>query len=149
MNLFAAVIAGMVATIVMSIVIRLAPMMGMPKMAIVPMLATMFGKANQTLGWILHLMMGSIFALIYAYLLGIGVGNPGVQTALLFGLVHWLLVGLIMGFIPIMHAGIKNGEITAPGFWMMAQGGAMAFVGGLIGHLFFALTVFLIYGALR
>ena len=50
-----------------------------------------------------------------------------------------------MGMIPMMHVGIKRGEVTAPGLWMANHGGMMAFVGGLIGHLVFGLVVALVY----
>lgn len=120
--------------------------MGMPKMDIVGLLNTMFGKPNRTLGWIMHFMMGIIFALVYAFLWSLGIGSPTWWNGLIFGAVHWLVVGVIMGMIPIVHAGIKSGAVQAPGLWMTNNGGMMAFLGGLIGHLVFGLVVALIYG---
>ncbi|MDK1030003.1 MAG: hypothetical protein QGM50_04430 [Anaerolineae bacterium] len=147
MNILAAIIAGVVATMVFSMIMVMAPKMGMPKMDIVGMLGSMFGKPNLTLGWMMHLMLGIIFALLYAYLwsTGIGVGNPIWVTGLIFGAVHWLITGMIMGMIPMMHAGIKSGSVKAPGVWMTNNGGMMAFVGGLIGHMVFGLVLILVY----
>ena len=145
MNVLSAVIAGIVGTIAISIVMGLAPMMGMPKMDIVDMLSTMFGKPNRILGWMMHLMMGVVFALIYAFLWSIGFGSSNWLFGLIFGAVHWLVVGVIMAMIPIMHVGIKNGEVEAPGMWMTNQGGILAFVGGLMGHMVFGLVVTLVY----
>ena len=47
--------------------------------------------------------------------------------------------------IPMMHAGIKNGDVEEPGLWMTNQGGMMAFVGGLMGHMIFGIVVALVY----
>lgn len=142
MNVLAAVIAGLVGTIVFSMVLAMAPMMGLPKMDIVALLGTMFGKANQMLGWMMHLMMGVIFALIYALLWSKGIGSATWYYGLAFGAVHWLIVGVIMAMIPMMHAGIRSGAVKAPGMYMTANGGGMmAFIGGLVGHMIYGLIV--------
>jgi uncharacterized membrane protein YagU involved in acid resistance len=152
MNIVGAVAAGVAGTIVMSILLMLAPMMGLPKMDIVGMLAMMFTKtANTALGWILHLMMGIVFAIIYAVLWSAGVGAAGAGSGALFGAAHWLIVGVIMGMgVALMHAGVKVGTVKAPGYWMAANGnGLMAFIGGLIGHVVFGLVVGLVYTAIH
>jgi hypothetical protein len=148
MNVFDAIIAGLVGTVAISMVMAMAPKMGMPKMDIVDMLSTMFGKPNRTLGWMMHFMMGIIFALIYSFIWSIGVGSATWLFGLIFGAIHWLIVGMVMGMIPMMHVGIKNGEVGAPGLWMTNNGGLMAFVGGLMGHMVFGLVVALIYNLL-
>ena len=145
MDIFSAIISGIVGTIVLSLVMVVAPLMGMPKMDIVGLLSTMFGKPNRILGWMIHLMMGVVFALIYAFLWSLGFGNPNWLIGLIFGGVHWLIVGLIMAMIPLMHAGIKSGEVDPPGLWMTNQGGMMAFLGGLMGHMIFGLVVAVVY----
>jgi hypothetical protein len=148
MNILGAVVSGMVGTIVLSMVLALAPRMGMPKMDIVGMLGSMFNKdGNQILGWGAHFMMGIVFAIVYALLWSAGISGATWVTGLVFGAVHWLIVGLMMGVIPMMHAGIKAGTVKAPGLYMTNQGGVMAFMGGLIGHMIFGLVVALVYGA--
>ena len=144
-NLLAVVVAGLAGTISISMVMAMAPKMGMPKMDIVAMLSTMFGKPNLMMGWIMHFMMGIIFALIYAFLWSNGIVGSNWIGGLIFGAVHWLVVGMVMGMIPMMHTGIKSGDVQAPGMWMTNNGGMMAFVGGLIGHMVFGLVVALIY----
>ncbi len=66
MNFVAAIVAGLVGTAAMTILMMLAPMMGMPKMDIVGMLGGMFttnqGSAKLT-GLVIHFMMGVIFAI--------------------------------------------------------------------------------------
>ncbi len=54
----------------------------------------------------------------------------------------------MFALIPMMHAGIKSGEVEKPGLWMTNQGGMMAFVGGLMGHMVFGIVVALVYGLL-
>ncbi|HEX9389511.1 MAG TPA: DUF6789 family protein [Anaerolineales bacterium] len=145
MNILGAIIAGVPGTIAISSVMAMAPMMGMPKMDIVDMLSTMFGRPNRLIGWMMHFMMGIVFALIYILLWSAGVGSPTWVNGLIFGGVHWLIAGMVMGMIPIMHIGIKRGEVQAPGLWMTNNGGMLAFAGGLIGHLVFGLVVVLVY----
>ena len=132
----------------MSMIMAMAPKMGMPKMAIWEMLGSMFSKdGNNALGWVAHFMMGVIFAIIYAALWSVGVGSVSVGSGALFGAVHWLIAGLMMGGVSMMHAGIKAGTVKAPGVYMMSDGGMMAFVGGLIGHVVYGVVVALVYGA--
>jgi len=147
MNAISAIISGITATLVMTMMMALAPKMGFPKMDIVGLLSTMFSKkSNLLLGWMMHLMMGVIFALVYAFLWSQGIGSATWVNGLLFGAVHWLVVGVIMLMIPMLHTGIRSGEVKAPGMYMSANGGGMmAFIGGLMGHMVFGLVVALLY----
>lgn len=148
MNILSAVIAGVVASLVFSMILAVAPKMGMPKMDIVSLLGSMFGKPNQALGWMMHLMMGIVFALIYVFLWSSGIGAATWLFGLIFGAVQWLVVGMIMGMIPMIHVGIKSGAVKAPGMWMTNNGGVMAFMGGLVGHMIFGIVIALVYAAL-
>lgn len=108
MNALGAIVAGLAGTIVMSMVMAMAPLMGMPKMDIVGMLGSMFTKdGNTALGWMMHLMMGIIFALMYAVLWSLHIGAATLVFGALFGIGHWLIAGLIMGGVPMVHAGVK------------------------------------------
>jgi hypothetical protein len=149
MNVIGAMTAGIFGTLAMTLVMAMAPSMGLPKMDIVGMLGSMFqSDSNRSLGWGIHLMMGIIFALTYAALWSIGIGSATLLWGLAFGAVHWLGAGMMMGGVPVMHAGVKAGTVDAPGAFMMNTGGLMAFMGGLIGHLVFGLVVALVYGLL-
>lgn len=146
MNILGAIVAGLVGTAVFTMAMVIAPKMGMPKMDIVGMLGTVFGKENRLLGWMMHAMMGIIFGLIYAFLWSKGVGAATWLGGLIFGAAQWLIVGVIMGtMIPMMHVGIRRGEVKAPGLWMTNNGGMMAFVGGLVGHIVFGIVIALVY----
>jgi len=69
-------------------------------------------------------------------------------NGLIFGTIHWLVVGLMMAGVPMMHAGIRARTVKAPGVYMVSSSGMMAFVGGLIGHAIYGLVVALVYEAL-
>ena len=148
MSILSAVIAGLVGTVVFTMIMVMAPKMGMPKMDIVGLLGSMFGGENRALGMIIHLLMGAIFAIIYVYLWGVGIGILSLLGGVIFGAIHWLVVGLMMAGMPMMHAGIKSGAVEAPGIYMTKSGGAMGFMGGLIGHIIFGAVVALTYAAL-
>jgi len=62
-----AVLGGIVATAMMTMVMFVAPFMGMPKMNLAEMLAGMMGL-SVFIGWIMHFMVGVIFAQAYVFL---------------------------------------------------------------------------------
>lgn len=147
LNLVAAVIGGFVATIIMTGIMMMAPTMGMPKMDMPALLGSMFGApGSKLLGLVMHYMMGIIFGIIYAVLFGVVAGTNIILLGLIFGIVHWLIVGLMTGMMPMMHAGIRSGDVPAPGIYMTNLGGMMGFIGGLMGHVAFGLVVGIVYG---
>ena len=147
MNILGAIVAGLVGTVIITMVVNVAPQMGMPTMDIVGMLGSMFSpQGNRPMGLAMHLMMGIVFAIIYALLWNAGLGTVNLLWGALFGAGHWLVAGTMMGGMSMMHAGVKAGTVEAPGVFMVNRGGMMAFIGGLIGHIIFGLVVALVYG---
>ena len=145
MNIPGAIVAGVAGTIVISMLMAMGPKIGMPKMAIWEMLGSMFNKdGNNGLGWLMHFMMGVIFAIVYAFLWNAGIGSATVGSGLIFGMVHFLVVGVMMGGMPMMHSGIKAGTVQAPGV-LMLNSGVMGLMGGLIGHALYGVVVAVIY----
>jgi hypothetical protein len=51
--------------------------------------------------------LGTISAIIYAALWSAGIGSANAGSGALFGIVHWLAVGLVMGIVPALHAGMR------------------------------------------
>jgi uncharacterized membrane protein YagU involved in acid resistance len=122
-----AVTAGIVGTLVMTGVgLFLAPMMGMPRMNPADMLAMQMG-GNALLGWIGHLMIGTILAIGYAIVAGRLPGPAPVRGAL-YGLAPWLMAMVVV--MPMMGMGLFAG-------WM----------GSLIGHMVYGAVVGGIYGS--
>ncbi|MBX7233155.1 MAG: hypothetical protein K1X65_02150 [Caldilineales bacterium] len=144
MNVFAAVIAGLAGTAAMTLLMMLAPAMGMPKMDIMGMLGSMVSKdagRARVIGAVMHFMMGIVFALIYTFLWGRGIGSAAVVWGLIFGLVHGLVVGVMM---PMMSRMMPSSSTSAAG----GSGGMARLIGLVMGHLVFGLVVALVYVAL-
>lgn len=137
MNVIGAIIAGLVGTAVMTLLMTIAPMMGMPRMNVIGMLGTMVtpnqGTATAT-GTFAHFMMGVIFAIIYAALWTAGIGSPTALSGVIFGLVHGIIAGLMMPLMLRMHP--RPPEMSA---------GPMMLAGLLMGHVAYGLVVALVY----
>ena len=139
MNYVAVIIAGLAGTVAMTILMYLAPLMGMPKLDIIAMLGTMF-TSNKTVSTIIgvmaHLMMDVVFAFIYALLWSFGIGSPTWLWGLIFGAVHGLVVYMIMPMINRMHP--RSVEM---------EGGTKMAVGMVMVHMVFGLVVALVYAS--
>lgn len=125
-----AALAGLLGTGTMTAVgLWIAPMMGMPAMNPATMLAGAMG-GSAVLGWVGHLMIGTVLALIYAVLAPRLPGAPWTRGAL-YGLAPWLLAQLVV--IPMMGMPVFSGSVV------------MA-IGSLIGHLVYGAVVGATYG---
>lgn len=140
MNILNAILSSLAGTLVMTILMYMAPAMGMPKMDIIGMLGTMF-TPNQgvarAMGIIAHFMMGAVFAIIYALLWSQGIGSPTWLWGLIFGAVHGVVAMLTMPMMVKMH----------PRPPQMDSGTMMA-VGLIVGHMAFGLVVALTYSTI-
>jgi uncharacterized membrane protein YagU involved in acid resistance len=126
-----AIIAGLVATLVMTAVgLWVAPLMGIPAMNPAEMLAGAMG-GSMVLGWIGHLMIGVILAIGYA-IVAPALPGPGWLRGALYGIAPWLLAQIVV--MPMMGMPVFSGSA------------AMA-MGSLIGHLVYGAVVGAIYGA--
>lgn len=127
-----AVIGGIIATTAMSIVMFLAPMMGMPKMSPPEMLSMMMGFPI-IVGWMMHFMIGIIFAMSYAFFF-IGLVKK-VNNTFLKGIIFGLSV-FIFGQIAIAILGAIFGGVPPMEGSMM-----LIVIGSIIGHLLFGIVV--------
>ncbi len=137
-------LAGFVATVAMTALMYLAPMMGMPKMDIATMLGTMFLSRPAPafwLGMMIHLMMGTVlFPAIYSFALQPGTGS-GTGRGAFWGLILWAAANLmVMPLMGAIHPMVKSGMMPAPGFLMLHLG-VMAPVGSLVGHLVYGMLL--------
>ena len=138
-----AMLAGLIATIIMSIMQAVAPLMGFPRMDIAAMLGSMLG-GSLLVGWIVHLMMGTIlWAAVYAYIVEPRLGGAPWLRGLTYGFLLAVFV-LIIGF-PLVGA-MFSSLTPKPGFLGMGMGGAMGTMGVIIGHLVYGLVLGTIYG---
>lgn len=128
------VLAGIVGTAAMTIVTFMAPMMGMPKMSVPGMLSGMTGLPI-AIGWVMHFMIGTSFALGYTYFFSskLKIENLFVKGAV-FGIIVFVFAQIM---IPLI--GMVMGSIPPP------EGGMMAMImGALIGHVVYGIPVALI-----
>lgn len=125
-------LGGIVATGVMTAVMMIAPMMGMPKMSPPALLAMMMGVPIG-IGWLMHFMIGITFALSYAFLF-INVVNKIRTNA---------LKGVIFGFAAFVFAQVAMAVMGAMFGGMPPMQGSMALVmiGSLMGHIIFGIVV--------
>jgi uncharacterized membrane protein YagU involved in acid resistance len=125
-----AVVGGLVATAVMTVLMLMAPAMGLPPMNIGAMLGTVMG-GSLFLGWMAHFVIGTVLAIIYAATFATRLPGPGFLRGALFGLVPWIAAQLVV--MPMMGAGVFGGSFGA-GF------------GSLMGHLVYGAVLGGIYG---
>ena len=130
LNIKKAIVAGLAGTAVMTALMLMAPMMGMPPMNIGKMLGSMMGGIT-TLGWVAHFMIGTVLAVIYAALFASRLPGPPALRGMLFGLAPWLLAQVAV--MPMMGAGFFSGS-------------AVVASGSLMGHLVFGAVVGAVYG---
>ncbi|MFQ6027419.1 MAG: hypothetical protein ACE5Q6_08000 [Dehalococcoidia bacterium] len=152
-DVVSAIIAGLVGGAAMAAILYLGigMMPNQMKMNQFRLLGTMMlpdGAMAYVGGAMIHAVMSIVFAIIHVALYAaFGLDSNLVVWGLLFGAVHWAVVGMALGMMPMMHVGIKNGTIGAPGAF--AMGYPMMTTGGfLMLHLVFGLLVGLVYGAL-
>jgi len=130
LNVKRAVAAGLAGTAVMTVLMLMAPMMGMPPMNIGEMLGSMLGGIT-ALGWVAHFMIGAILAVIYAAFFAQRLPGPPAVRGMFFGLAPWLLAQVVV--MPMMGVGFFSGSM------LMAAG-------SLMGHLVYGAIVGAIYG---
>jgi uncharacterized membrane protein YagU involved in acid resistance len=133
-----AIIAGIIGTIAMTVLMFIAPYLGLPEMNIINMLGTMFtteATAVLFLGVIIHFMLGAVFGLIYAWL-WTKIGKPNVLWGAIFGVVHGVIAIVMM---PVLSSIYPRAEIDMT---------ALFAVGLLMGHIVFGIVVALVYKAL-
>ena len=124
------ILAGVIGTALMSLVTFIAPMMGIPKMSPPDMLAGMMGMPI-IVGWVMHFMIGIIFAFAYTYLFA-----PKVKISNLF------LKGAVFGFVVFIFAQIMLAIIGAMLPMSKIEGSIMLIMmGSIIGHVIYGMAV--------
>jgi hypothetical protein len=147
-----AVIAGLIGGGVMVPLLHMgiAMMPDKMRMNLFKLLGTMLllaGGAAYVLGFMIHAMMSVVFGLLHAaFFTWLGV-EVGWLWGLIFGSVHWAAVGMALGMMPMMHRGIRNDEVEAPGFFAMKAGGPTA-MGFLVLHLVYGILFGVIYAGM-
>lgn len=145
MDVTGIIVAGLVATAVFTMILYIAPLMGMPKMDVPQIIGSMVlpqGGSAFAVGMAAHFMMGIIFVAIYALVWNVFDNNVTWWSGLIFGAVHAMVAAVGMNMMLSMHKEVKAGRLGNP----MKTGGAKGMVGVLMAHLVFGLVVALVYG---
>ncbi|NUR32947.1 MAG: hypothetical protein HOQ30_02980 [Gemmatimonadaceae bacterium] len=144
-----AFVAGMVGGAAMSAVMWMGRSLRGMDVNLSMMLGTMFvqppGGTAWIVGFIMHLMISGLIALIYASAFEHVTHRSGWGIGMLFSLVHSIGTGLFMGMVPAMHPMIKSGQMPAPGMFM-AHKGAMYVVMLFVLHAIYGAIVGGMYG---
>lgn len=126
------VMAGIIGTAIMTLVMMIAPMMGLPKMSPPKMLSGMLGAAPIA-GWLMHFMVGILFAFAYTYSFSCVfkkvIKNVWLKGAL-FGVIAFVFAQIMMKFMGKMMPMPKM-----EGSMMLAA------FGSLMGHIIFGMAV--------
>ena len=134
-KLTSGVIAGLVATVVLSVMMVLKGMMGvMPELDIISMLASMMG-ASALVGWLMHFMVGVGYGVAFSQ---INAFLPGCLTVkgIIIGVLGWLVMMLML--MPMMGAGMFAMKM-----------GMMAPVMTLVLHIIFGAVLGFVYKKLQ
>ncbi|MGS0748770.1 DUF6789 family protein [Halpernia sp. GG3] len=122
------ILAGIIGTVIMTVVMMIAPMMGMPKMSPPAMLSGMMGMPI-FVGWIMHFMIGIVFALAYTYLFNVNISNLWAKGAV-FGVLAFIFAIMMMMIMSTMMPLPKM------------EGSMMLMImGALVGHIIFGMAV--------
>jgi hypothetical protein len=123
------VLAGLAATTVMTLVMIMAPLMGMPEMNIGEMLGQFMGVPT-FIGWVGHFMIGVVLAVGYGLFFAPKLNNTPVVRGILYGLIPWFMSQVMVN--PMMGVGIFASNTPAPALMVM---------GSLLGHIVYGAVV--------
>jgi len=120
------IVAGLIATIVLSALMLLKGMMGMmPDLDVIAMIAGMMG-ASALIGWIAHFMIGAIYGLVFSQVAGHGTTGATVARGVGLGIAGWLVMMIVL--MPMAGGGV---------FGMAMPSGMMVPVATLMLHVVF------------
>lgn len=125
------VLGGLVGTAVMTLIMFIAPMMGMPKMNPAEMLSGMLGVPT-FLGWIMHFMIGIVFAASYVFIISelLKKVNSKVINGALFGLIVFVFAQIMMMMMKSLMGGMASPEGNM----------ALMMIGSIMGHLVYGVV---------
>lgn len=122
-------VAGFVATVVLSAAMVAKQMMGfMPDLDVATMLTSMLGLPDVALGWVMHFMIGTVAWGILFSVVGPRLPGSPVMRGVLFGIAAWLM--MMIAVMPMAGAGLFGLQL-----------GVMAPLATLMLHVLFGATL--------
>ena len=141
MNTKRAILAGLLATAVMTALWLVEPKLGLSRLAVGNILSsllavvTAYASVGPVVGWAIHLVIGVTLSLLYAATLVKLLPGPPIIRGLLYGVLIFILAQLV--FMPLVGAGV------------FSRGDPQMLIGSLLGHLVYGGLVGVIYGGPR
>lgn len=136
--------AGIIGLMAFTMMLYAAPYMGVPKMEVPALLGGMFGINSLAVGWMMHVMIGIVLALIYAYGFVDRAAGAGWLRGLKFGILPWFVMMIVVApMLPLVN---PTAAKMPPGIFL-ANLGMMAAIGSLVAHLVWGIVVGAVYGA--
>ena len=122
----AGIIAGLIATVVLSALMLLKGMMGlMPDLDVIAMIAGMMGTGAM-MGWIAHFMIGAVYGLVFAQVFGVMDSTSATIRGVGLGIAGWLIMMIVL--LPMAGCGF---------FGLAMPSGMMIPVATLMLHVIF------------
>lgn len=125
---------GLAATAVMTVLMLVAPMMGLPKMPTGNMLAG-FMHVSVAVGWVMHFVIGTILAAGYILFFRALLPGKDMVKGLLYSLIPFFAAQLMV--MPMMGMGLFSSH---------APQAPLLVMGSLIGHLVYGAVLGLVTG---
>lgn len=146
MQVAKALFAGALGALMITILTAIARVLGMQiniEMMLGSMLSGALDAGSWLLGFVMHVIIGGVFGLIYAALFEYSLGRAGGGPGLAIGAVHAVIAGLLLGVIPTIHPMMPE-WLSVPGFFFGSLGllGVVTFV---VLHLLFGALVGTLY----
>tara|TARA_B100000315_G_scaffold200504_1_gene192716 strand:- start:1060 stop:1482 length:423 start_codon:yes stop_codon:yes gene_type:complete len=120
------------------------------KMNLFNLLGTMLFREKVVVymaGAMIHVVMSIAFALAHVGVYqAFDIESSLAAWGLLFGFVHFVVSGMAMGMMPMMHPGVRSGVVQAPGAFALSYPNATA-MGFLMLHLLFGVLMGVTYDA--
>mgnify|MGYP005861573707 CR=1 FL=1 len=137
-NLTAGILAGLIATAVLSVLMMLKGMMGMmPDLNVIAMIAGMMG-VGAMVGWVVHFVIGAVYGAIFAQVLDTPETGTAALRGIALGVIAWLVMMIVI--MPMTGNGL---------FGMAMPSGMMIPVATLVLHIIFGAVLGLSYVAVR
>lgn len=134
----AGIVAGLIATAVLSVLMLLKGMMGvMPDLDVIAMIAGMMGTGAM-MGWIAHFMIGAVYGLVFSQIAGHGATGATIVRGVGLGVAGWLV--MMIALMPMAGGGAFG--LAMPSGMMVPVATLMLHVifGAVLGFSFAKLT---------
>jgi len=105
------------------------------------------GATAFVVGAMVHVMMSIVFGLVHGAVFAVAdINSAEAAWGLLFGAVHWVMAGMALAMLPLVHPRIRSGELPSPGPFALHYP-PMTAMGFLVLHLLFGVLIGIIYGS--